>query len=244
MSDETITHVFSVRGRPVGFQASRFSGALVAVERGYFPASPSGYRSLSGLSDFAAVSAEFLEYLARERDRERARVLTELRRVPRPGRDRLADFIGLSLTVTSAVSDGFFAPDAERAALWGGAYRLLCRIDTDSRFQPAPTAPAWTPEHCAIALERHRELLCFVRQLATGEWPDEPSGPYFGARAYFHLPPRPGGEPPFILPAVTPELALDLPPASPGDEEEVEPDGVLAVPADETGENPDQLTLF
>ena len=44
MSEETVARVFTVRSRPVGFVAGCYP-SLVAVERGYFPISQTGYRS-------------------------------------------------------------------------------------------------------------------------------------------------------------------------------------------------------
>ena len=70
MAESSITRLFTVRDRPVGFVEGRWGASLVAVERGYFPVSPTGYRSLSGLGG-ATVTVEHLESLAVDRDRER-----------------------------------------------------------------------------------------------------------------------------------------------------------------------------
>ena len=73
MEPKTDTRVFTVRGRPVGFNATRWGGELVAVERGYFPVSPTGYRSCTGFvgrEDIPAdVLTEFMESVAKEQDR-------------------------------------------------------------------------------------------------------------------------------------------------------------------------------
>ena len=103
------THVFSVRDRPVGFVPGSFGGALVAVERGYFPVSSTGYRSLAGhfglngAADPAAISAEFLNALAVAQDDVRRAVLHRLRRVPAPTSDRLGNFIGVCIDVDAAL---------------------------------------------------------------------------------------------------------------------------------------------
>ena len=220
------THVFSVRGRPVGFVPGRFGAALVAVERGYFPVSSTGYRSLAGHCGVAgeidadAISPEFLEALAVAQDRTRQALLARLRRTPAPTSDRLGNFIGVSIDAEAALAEGFFAPDAERFALWRGAFRLLHLIDADARFQPAPSSPAWTVKGCAEALASRRAALGYVRQLALGELPPPPDGTHFAQRAYLALPPKSDGEPAFALPAMTAELPLDLPPGQIADDDE------------------------
>lgn len=241
------THVFSVRGRPVGFVPGRFGAALVAVERGYFPVSSTGYRSLaghcgvSGALDADAISPEFLEALAAAQDRNRQGLLARLRRTPLPTADRLGNFIGVSIDAEAALAEGFFAPDAERFALWRGAFRLLTLIDTDPRFQPVPTGLAWNAQGCADALAARRAELAFIRRLALGELPPPPDGTHFAQRAYLELPPRPDGEPAFELPAVTAELPLDLPLGVVADEEELEIDEEETAPIED---DPAQLSLL
>ena len=241
------THVFSVRGRPVGFTPGRFGAALVAVERGYFPVSSTGYRSLAGHCgvtgslDAEAIAPEFLEALAVAQDRNRQGLLARLRRAPLATSDRLGNFIGVSIDAEAALAEGFFAPDAERCALWRGAFRLLHLIDTDARFQPAPSSPAWTLMGCAQALAARRAALAFVRQLAFGELPPPPNGTHFAQRAYLELPPKPDGEPAFELPAVTAELPLDLPPGAVAGDGEPEFDEEEPVPVEN---DPAQLSLL
>ena len=211
------THVFSVRGRPVGFVPGHLGGALVAVERGYFPVSSTGYRSLaghfgiSGEADPAAISAEFLESLAVAQDHSQRTLLARLRRAPLPTPDHLGNFIAACIDAEAALAQGFCATNEDRFALWRGAFRLLNLIDTDPRFQPTPAAPAWPATGCAQALAVRRALLGFVRQLAAGELPAPPDGTHFAVHAYLELPPKNGGEPTFTLPALTAELPLDLP---------------------------------
>ena len=240
-------HIFSVRGRPVGFEPGNFGGALVAVERGYFPVSSTGYRSLaghfglSGVADPTTISGDFLEALAVAQDNARRSVLRRLGRVPAATSDRLANFITVSMDADSALSEGFFATDTERFALWRGAYRLLYLIDCDPRFQPMPSSTAWNASACAQALGIRREMLSFVRQLAAGELPTPPEL-LLATDGYYALPVKDGGEPRFELPALTPELPLDLPPVNFDDEPE--PDIEDAEPFGSSASDPAQMTLL
>lgn len=248
-----LDHVFTVRGRPVGFRSERFGGALVAVERGYFPISPTGYRSLAGhfgggAGEVPDISPDFLETLARSDDQARRALLTQLARAPKVEHDPLGNYIWISGRAVQAVQAALFAPDAESETLWGGAFRLLSLIDTDRRFQPASTAPAWTAEACANALEDARELLAYVRRVAAGDFSQRPPGLHFGVSGCFELPENPARERAFALPELTAEFALDLPPTTEADEgdEEWEPDAILAHAREEETpiENSDQLSLF
>jgi hypothetical protein len=168
-------------------------------------------------------------------------LLALLRRAPVPTSDHLGNFIGVSIDAEAALAEGFFAPEEERFALWRGAFRLLHLIDTDARFQPAPSSPAWTIMGCTAALAARRAALAFVRRLAVGELPAPPDGTHFAQRAYLELPPKTAGEPAFELPAITAELPLDLPPGVISDEEEPEIDDEEAVPVED---DPAQLSLL
>ena len=53
--------------------------------------------------------------------------------------------------------------------------------------------------------------MSFVRQLAAGELPGTPELSLIAAHGYYALPVKCGGEPRFELPALTPELPLELP---------------------------------
>lgn len=242
-------HIFSVRSRPVGFEPGHFGGALVAVERGYFPVSSTGYRSLAGQfgiggeADPAAISPDFLEALAAAQDETRRALLARLRRLPRPTADRLGNFVGVCIDAEAALAEGFFAPDEERFALWRGAFRLLSLIDGDARFQPTPTAPAWPARECARTLALRRELLGFIRRLAAGELPPPPDGTHCVGRAYLDLPPKPTGEPAFALPVVTAELPLDLPPSERFEDDD-EPEDRHEEPEEADAEDPAQLSLL
>ena len=205
----------SVRGRPVGYVPGQWGGSLVAMERGYFPVSETGYRSLSGLGE-SAVTEEFLEALAKERDRERSRLVAQAGAPLRPEPSALTNYIHVSSLADRAFQHGVFATDGDRAELWSGAYRLYAMIDSDPRFQPASEHSPWTPEVCASALAKTREAMALLLRWANGYAPGAVPVGLFSARAYLALPPRSDGEPAVRLAAVTAELGLDIPGTSAG----------------------------
>lgn len=213
MEDGPMQIVF-VRGRPVGISRSRFGASLVAVERGFFPVSPTGYWSMSGYGAGQpgplAISPEHLESLAENQDRERKALRVNLHRATIPERDRLGTFIHASLFVDKAINDGFFAPDHERAPLWQAAHRLLNLVNADPRFQPAPNGAAWNKSQCDKALARMGELHGLLKRFAQGDYSGELPMPLFGARAYVRLPPKPSGEPVVALHETTIELSFNL----------------------------------
>lgn len=206
--------IVSVRGRPVGINRSRFGASLVAVERGYFPVSSSGFWSLSGYGigqpGPLAIRPEYLESLAENQDRERKALLVNLHRAVKPERDRKGNFIHVSLYVDKAINDAFFAPDHERASLWQAAHRLLCLVDVDPQFQPAPDGSAWNKEQCDMALANLRNLHACLKRFAQGDYSGELPMPLFGAKAYVRLPPKPGGEPLVALHETSIELSFNL----------------------------------
>lgn len=210
--EEKVTRVFTVRDRPVGYQPGRWGGALVAVERGEFPISPTGFRSLSGAGE-SAVTLAFLESLADAHARERRELLQRLQEAQKPVGDPIYNYIHISGAYEQAIQYGFFATDRERTALWSGAHQLLCRVDSDRRFQPAPdnVHVAWKQEHCDAALTRAREFKTLLARLAAGELPKELPMRLLGANAYLQLPERPGGEPKVELGGFTAGMALELP---------------------------------
>lgn len=254
MADERpIEHVFTVRGRPVGYRSSYFGGEVVATERGYFPISSTGYRSLPGhleserFTPGSLASEEFFETLAVEQDKDRRATIARVSRAPRVGPDRLGNFISASGDAEKAINDGFFAPDTARAVLWQGAYRLLGLIDTDARFQPAPNGHAWTEEHCAVRLGQSRAQLAFVRQLAAGDFSAKPPSGVLTLHSYFDLPPKPGGEPVIELPAITLEFSLGLSTDGPGQDEDEEMGIDARIRGPEPDDTPDesaQMKLF
>lgn len=214
-------HVFMVRERPVAFRPSRYGGELLAVERGFFPVSGTGYRSLAGAFGFnqdvraSDIPDEFLESLAKAQDETRHAALRRVCRAPKPEADPLGGFLGASIDAENALNEGFFAPEPERRALWSGAYGVLCVIDTDARFQPKPDRGVWTPERCANALATQRELLRWIGELARGEFSKPRLGRLYCAHAYLGLPAKPAGEPTFALPRITAEFSLPLPDSVP-----------------------------
>lgn len=213
-NDEGPRQIVSVRGRPVGINRSRFGASLVAVERGYFPVSPSGFWSLSGFGmgqpGPLAITPEYLETLAENQDRERKALLVNLHRAVKPERDRKGNFIHVSLYVDKAINDAFFAPDHERAPLWQAAHRLICLVNDDPQFQPAPDHYAWTKPQCEKALANMQNLHACLKRFARGDYSGELPMPLFGARTYANLPPRPLGEPKVVLHEATVELSFDL----------------------------------
>jgi hypothetical protein len=206
--------IVSVRGRPVGISRSRFGASLIAVERGYFPVSPTGFWSMSGYGmgqpGSLDVKPEYLESLAENQDRERKALLVNLLRAVKPDRNRLGNFIHVSLYVDKAINDGFFAPDHERAPLWQAAHRLLCLVDADPQFQPAPDRFAWNQQQCNKALAHMRTLHACLKRFAQGDYSGELPWPFFGAKAYVELPPKPSGEPTIALHETTVELSFNL----------------------------------
>jgi hypothetical protein len=189
----------------------KWGSSLVAVERGSFSVSQTGYRSLSGLR--GKPNPDFLEALAKERDQERKEILARSREPVRPDAESLRNYIHVSSTAEKAFHDGFFATDAERAKLWPAAFRLFSLVDTDARYQPAPDI-RWSEDSCAKALARTREALQFLKVCASGDFPKKIpfKTPWLQIvpTSYFQLPPKPAGEPVVVLPAVTANLAMDL----------------------------------
>lgn len=211
------TRILTVRGRPVGFNASRWGGELVAVERGYFPVSPTGYWSCSGFVGKTDVTEQalqdFMEQNEQERDRDRESLLKDLREAVKPVGEPIRNYIHASQSYERAFQDGFFATDAQRASLWAGAYQLLCLVDSDARFQPTadPKYVAWNKEHCDKALAYARDLRGLLIRYAKGDFSEAPPIRVLGAQGYFRLPPKPGGEPIIELGGYVAEMALNLP---------------------------------
>ena len=187
---------------------------MVAVERGYFPISHTGYWSLSGFGvgqpDPLFIKPEVLESLAEAKDRERKAILINLHRAVKPARGPTENFVHVSLYVDRAIDEGFFAPDRERTQIWQTAHRLLCLVDTDPQFQPLPDRFAWGVLECEKALVNIRNLHACLKRFAQGVFSGELPWPLFGARAYAKLPPKPSDEPAVALNAPTIEMSLDL----------------------------------
>jgi hypothetical protein len=220
MDPKTGIRVFTVRGRPVGFNATRWGGELVALERCYFPVSPTGYRSCTGFVGREDISAdvltEFIETVAKEQDREREDLMKRLREGIKPVGDPISNYIHVSLSYEKAFQDGFFATDKQRAGLWAGAYQLLCLVDSDARFQPAPdpTYVVWTKKQCDQSLAFARTLHGLLPRYANGDFAEVPPGRVSGVQRYFRLPSKPDGEPKVELGGYVAEMALNLSPMS------------------------------
>lgn len=213
-SEANPVQIVSVRGRPVGISRCHFGAELIAIERGYFPVSPTGYWSMTGYgagqAGPLAIKPELLESQAEAQDRERRALLINLHRAVKPERDRRGNFIHVSLYVDKAINDAFFAPEHERAPLWQAAHRLLCLVDSDPQFQPAPDYYAWTSRQCEQALGNMRRLHECLKRFAQGDYSGEIPMPLFGAKAYVRLPPKPSGEPVVTLHETAVELSFDL----------------------------------
>lgn len=206
--------IVTVRGRPVGIERSRFGASLIAVERGYFPVSPTGYWSLSGYGANQpgplTISSQFLESLAEAKDRERRALLINLNRATRPEGNSRWHFIHVSLLVDKAIDEGFFAPPEERAPLWQACHRLLNLVAADRRFQPVPDSHAWTEAQCAKAVKRAQILHEMLKRFASGDYSGEIPLPFFGAKAYARLPATAAVEPVVRLHETAIELSFDL----------------------------------
>lgn len=220
-SDDAVAEVFSVRGRPVGFRPSRFGGELIAIERGAFPISSTGYRSLAGMFGGAPghpsqISPEFLEQLAIERDRERLQLLKQLRETARPVGEPVANYVHVCGVFERALQEGFFASDRDRAVLWGGAHQLLRLVENDPRFQPVPhpSYPAWDEKHCAASLAWSSSLLALLKTLAEGVLPERLPRRLAGVSSYLHLPAKSDGEPKIDLGGFHAEMPMGIVPGA------------------------------
>ena len=240
----------TVRGRPVGYRRSRFGGELIALERGYFPVSSTGYRSLARgirLEDAPAPDPEFLETLATNNDAQTARVLQQTRKLLRlPHPDGLAGY-----AVLASIDQGLFARDADRILLWHAAYALADRILRTPALQPtANTGPAWTPEHCARLMGAVQEACTWLKDGLAGRINPLTSymEHYTSSSSYFALPER--SEPIIGLPELTTELALPRMPEPPSNLDPFADDAPIeAADAEEASvtapaESPHQLVLF
>ncbi len=209
--------VCSVRGRPVAYFRSKWGGELRALERGYFPVSNTGYRSLGCGPGAVEPSQEILNKLALENERENTATLVSCSRaLGRLHGDSLSRYIHISLHANSAAERGFFAPDDVRLALWQHAYRLFSAIAENPAMQPRPLQPAgaWNEAHCARAIVSVRKVVPWLARLIAGELSEFPASHeetglnFFSARAYLELPPRPTPEPVGTVPAIVQDFAF------------------------------------
>ncbi len=216
MAEAKVSEIYTIRGRPVGYAPDSWGGSFVAVERGYFPISSTGYRSCTGFARREITPAgkqAVLQKLTEEQDRERASLMKRLGEGAKPEGDPVLNHIHASMTYEKAVADGFFATDRLRGELWSGAHRMLCVVLDDRRFQPTVAAkyPAWNETHCTGAMDFARKLRESLVRWAGGDFSEAPPLRLLGAHGYFQLPARPGGEPLMDLGTYTAELALDGP---------------------------------
>lgn len=215
-TEDGVRRIVLVRERPVAYVPGSWGGSLQAVERGYFPVSETGFRSCTGywgrqdIPDSELVP--YAESVAAEQDRRRADLLKLLRETNRPMDGPIANYIHTSSVYEKAIQHGLFAEDRQRAALWSGAHRLLCRVEDDPRFQPRPDArhPAWNDGHCEMARRGARQLKQALQSWAAGDFSVEPPARMVGASAYFELPPKPEGEPRIDLGGYTREMDLEM----------------------------------
>jgi hypothetical protein len=211
VKEDRITERYTVRGRPVGYVPGSWGGAFVAVERGEFPISPTGYRSCSGFVRRDVSREEknaLLEQLAVEHEREQKEVLRRLREEPERGASPIMNYVHASLSYEMAIRHGFYSSETMRTALWSGAHRLLCRVDLEPAFQPQPEERfgVWTEGACRKALETARELKRLLVRWAGGDFSEQPSLRLTGISGYFELPER--AEPKVELGGYVPEMAL------------------------------------
>jgi hypothetical protein len=205
--------ILTIRGRPVGYRNSDFGGELLAVERGYFPVSPTGYRSLARCFErggqFPPPSDSYLEDLAAAFDGERAEALRRARKALRAlTADTVTNYINASGAAEFALERGFYAPDAERGPLWQSAYLLCDRIVTTPQLQPTPNG-RWSDDQCEHSMRHTRAMHAWLVELLGGRVvaPALPAQG-FAFNSYFFLPDRSSPEPTFGLPAIAMDLGF------------------------------------
>lgn len=261
-SDENqMDAIFELRGRKIGYRCTRWGGELHAIERGYFPCSSTGYRSLSGAKETPSIA--LLEALAENQDQENASLLKRCRQALRNTGAHGCDFILSRSAAEAAFANGFFASPDVRPELWRVAYQLCHHIVATPEIHPAHpnqglNRTAWTPEHCEAALQEviaHRDWLADLLNgtFALPKWSDHRLP--FGATSYFRLPTA-GPEGTIGTPALEMSLGLDIPVADtadadePADDDDGEDAEAEVEPANNSGERgtthpqDDQLSLF
>ena len=220
--------MFTVRNRPVLFTKGdgRYSESLHAVERGPFPISQSGYRSMAGClynwhddSDIpldAAITPEILDALAVKQEKELQAALIRAKRSARVRPNgSVSQFITLSSTATCITKYGLFADNKTRREVWHAAYPLFQTICDDNHFsieKMAGQAPAWHEEGCRVQLALCREQFALLRRFMAGDLRIEDNDhialTYMGSSLYFDLPPKPEGEP--VIEPPSTELEFDF----------------------------------
>lgn len=236
MSNENIDTIIEIRGRKIGYRRTQFGGELHAVERGYFPCSSTGYRSLCGFGigkDALLPSAEWLEELAVAQDRENQATLKyAFKAIRQPGRPNgVANFIVATGAADKAFSNGFFATPQVRAELWRAAFRVYTAIiDTPEAHPGHPSQQlrrdVWTAEACESSFQHVVAQRQWLRDLLDGTFilPDwELRDLPWGASTYFDLPAS-GPEAQIGAPALDMSLSLDIPSSTPAVEADLPDD--------------------
>lgn len=197
--------IYSVRGRPVGFVPGRYGGGLVAVERGYFPVSNTGYRSLTdlytanGMTAVTSVPSDYLEALAVEEDFQRRSTINRLKKTPRSGLDGLGDFIEIVYGAEGAFGHGLFAPERDRIDLWRESHRLLRLVETGVRFTGVPADFALSENDWNATRRRLGTLRQFIENAAAGDFSESIPSLLCEVVAYLALPRKVSGEVSFAL---------------------------------------------
>lgn len=263
-SERPFDAILECRGRPIGFRRTKWGGEIRAVERGHFPCSSTGYRSMGCYGEgenAGAPTAEALEELAVNQDRENASLLKRCHKALRhPGRPNgVGDFITTTGAADMALGNGFFATPAMRAELWRWAYRIYSAIIDTPQAHPGHPSQllnrgAWTPEHCDAAFQRVLETRDWLRNLLDGNFTEQPHRSrvhYSGAFSYLELP-AVAPEVRVGAPALDMSLGLDLPAASAAalddeDSEQAEgedlPEDDELDDEDDSEESPDSVTV-
>ncbi len=149
--------IFQVRGRPVRVAPD---GSANAVEPGYFPISPTGYRSFCGQE----VTREVLEAQAREQDKEREATIRRARKALKkkarhdsPGFEETSALIYLSGDLRSCLRGAWLAPDPDWRELLVLALELAKKIKTLPVGQDKQGA--WTAEMRRKSIESYAQLI-------------------------------------------------------------------------------------
>ncbi|MDB6095574.1 MAG: hypothetical protein JWM32_3136 [Verrucomicrobia bacterium] len=204
----------------MGFRPGKlFGAALVAMERGHFPVSHTGYRSVCGIIGSGPgkpedVSQEFLDTRALEEERTVRAILKACGKAGKPEGNPIHNYIRISSDYQQAMRCGFFATDENRRTLWAAAFQLLAIVESDARFQPVPVKGylARTKEICRDARDDAKSMKEALVGMAAGTFPKKvPCGGLVGLESYFELPPKPAGEPVIDLGGFVPEMKLKLP---------------------------------
>lgn len=253
-SERPFDAILECRGRPIGFRRTKWGGEIRAIERGYFPCSSTGYRSMGCYGEgenASAPTAEALEELAVNQERENASLLKRCHKALRhPGRPNgVGDFITATGAADMALGNGFYATPAMRAELWRFAYRIYSAIIDTPQAHPGHESQllnrgAWTPEHCDTAFQRVVEARDWLRNLLDGNFTEQPHKSrvhYSGAFSYFELP-AVAPEARVGAPALDMSLGLELTSADAGEpelEDEDADDELEALDEDDDSEESD-----